>query len=166
MNHDYAHCLDFKSTCPDSCFRAQLVREIEEVGLYGIPVTWGHFKGTEDCEIATKEQEFKRKHSYIGQNVRWIRKRNFVTQEQLSLEAGTSQGRISAIERGDTLPTCAEIVGIANFFGVSFDSILRKDGIMIEEGTERFKLREENNYLKAQNKELKDKLNHRRKNNG
>ena len=54
MNHDYAHCLDFREDCPKKCFRAQLVRDLKRYGkLYpyavNTPVSWLHFAGTEEC---------------------------------------------------------------------------------------------------------------------
>ena len=51
MNHDYAHCLDWKPTCPKKCFRAQLVRDLNrnKIRLHGIPISWVHFKGTDEC---------------------------------------------------------------------------------------------------------------------
>ena len=57
MNHDYAHCLDFSKDCPKECFRAQLTMDLKRrIDLGGIPLTWMHFKGTEECkmrEVAT-----------------------------------------------------------------------------------------------------------------
>lgn len=57
MNHDNAHCLDFKKNCPKKCFRAQLVREVEQSEeLKEIPLTWAHFKGTEECPRGKKNE--------------------------------------------------------------------------------------------------------------
>jgi len=50
MNHDYAHCLDCKKDCPESCFRAQLTREVATNELlWNIPLSWMHFEGTKEC---------------------------------------------------------------------------------------------------------------------
>ena len=49
MNHDYAHCADFKDECPKDCFRAQLVRDLENIPIW-YRVSWMHFKGTEECK--------------------------------------------------------------------------------------------------------------------
>lgn len=58
MNHDYAHCLDMKKDCPKSCFRAQLTREVERRSdLQGIPLTWTHFKGTDECPKVKRKEE-------------------------------------------------------------------------------------------------------------
>lgn len=51
MNHDFAHCLDYnKERCPEGCFRAMLTKELEaRPDLVGIPFTFAHFKGTQEC---------------------------------------------------------------------------------------------------------------------
>ena len=49
MNHDYAHCVDFKDDCPKECFRAQLARDLENVPIW-YPVSWMHLKGMEECK--------------------------------------------------------------------------------------------------------------------
>lgn len=97
-------------------------------------------------------------YSFIGKNIQWMRKRSFVTQEQLAFESNVSQSRVSLIETGRAIPTCEEIIGIANFFGVSFDALLREDGRMKEAGSKWYELKEENNKLRAENSELKRKL--------
>ena len=53
MIHDYAHCLDFRKTCPDRCFRAQLVRDLDQLP-YPQMVDWAHFKDSDEC-IMKKE---------------------------------------------------------------------------------------------------------------
>ena len=51
MNHDYAHCSDFSKDCPSKCFRAELVRDLHRRNdLWAKPVSWMHFKGTEECK--------------------------------------------------------------------------------------------------------------------
>lgn len=52
MNHDYAHCIDFTDNCPKKCFRAQLVRDLNDnrdqyPPTY--PVSWMSMKGTNEC---------------------------------------------------------------------------------------------------------------------
>ena len=36
MNHDYVHCLDYTEDCPEECFRAMLVRDLQKIN----PVIW------------------------------------------------------------------------------------------------------------------------------
>ena len=49
MNHDATHCLDYKKSCPKSCYRAQLTKELKNI-YYPLPVSRAHFKGTKECE--------------------------------------------------------------------------------------------------------------------
>lgn len=51
MNHDDAHCLDLQKSCPDSCYRAKLTRDLKKrFDLFGVPVAWTHFRGTQECK--------------------------------------------------------------------------------------------------------------------
>ena len=34
MNHDNAHCLDYKDDCPKECFRGQLVRDLQTASFH------------------------------------------------------------------------------------------------------------------------------------
>lgn len=56
MNHDYdyAHCLDYevnKSRCPKTCFRAELVRDLNENPIHWKYTSWMHFAGTDECPL-------------------------------------------------------------------------------------------------------------------
>ena len=56
MNHDYAHCSDYRKDCPKECFRAQLVRDLKQrTDLFGLPFTWMSFKGTKECKKEVTE---------------------------------------------------------------------------------------------------------------
>ena len=46
MNHDYAHCSDYCKRCPDSCFRAQLAKDLKN---WPYPVTMASLKYTSYC---------------------------------------------------------------------------------------------------------------------
>lgn len=48
MNHDATHCLDYRKTCPASCYRAQLTKELRTI-VYLLPVSWAHFRGSKIC---------------------------------------------------------------------------------------------------------------------
>lgn len=51
MNHDNAHCLDFRPDCPKDCFRAQLNRDLKSrIDMLGLPFAWMRFKGTKECK--------------------------------------------------------------------------------------------------------------------
>lgn len=49
MNHDYAHCIDYKDDCPKECFRAELVRDLKEQKIRY--ASWMSFKGTDECKL-------------------------------------------------------------------------------------------------------------------
>lgn len=53
MNHDYAHCADFKPSCPRNCFRAKLERDLRTNGMnyVGIPISYVHFKESGMCQM-------------------------------------------------------------------------------------------------------------------
>ena len=59
MNHDYAHCLDFKPSCPRSCFRARLARDLQtNMEQYiGMTFSYMRFRGSGLCQIEDDEQE-------------------------------------------------------------------------------------------------------------
>jgi hypothetical protein len=57
MNHDYTHCADYKkSTCPKSCFRAQLVEDLNRIH-YSLPVSYANLKGTSYCPKWPEKKE-------------------------------------------------------------------------------------------------------------
>ena len=56
MNHDATHCWDYKKgTCPKSCFRAQLTKDLKEI-IYLLPVSWAHFRGTRECPLPKQQK--------------------------------------------------------------------------------------------------------------
>ena len=58
MNHDTAHCLDYKDDCPKECYRGQLVRDLQANGKIMI-VAWMSFEGTDEC-MKEKKNELRR----------------------------------------------------------------------------------------------------------
>lgn len=61
MNHDEAHCADFrKSRCSKRCYRARLTRELFEMKargeLKGVPMSFAHFKGTDACPMEGEKE--------------------------------------------------------------------------------------------------------------
>lgn len=57
MNHDYAHCSDFAKKCPKKCFRAQLVRDLEQQTPYPLRVSYIAFGQTDECPKRKKGEE-------------------------------------------------------------------------------------------------------------
>lgn len=62
MYHDYGHCLSYDpETCPPTCFRAQLGEDLRNrPEMWGIPLTFADFRGTEECRKAWKEEQCER----------------------------------------------------------------------------------------------------------
>lgn len=55
MNHDYAHCADYKEKiCPKECFRGQLTKGDLGIRPELLYCSYKSFKGTEECPL--KEQ--------------------------------------------------------------------------------------------------------------
>ena len=49
MNHDATHCADYnRKLCPKKCYRAELTEELKHIH-YLLPISYAHFKGTEEC---------------------------------------------------------------------------------------------------------------------
>ena len=53
MNHDYAHCLEYKKgkCLKKTCFRAELVEDLKNYIGDSSVVTWASLKGTKYCEM-------------------------------------------------------------------------------------------------------------------
>ena len=62
----------------------------------------------------------------VGQNVRNLRKRRGLSQEELSFECELHRTYISGVERGIRNPTVAVLAKIAAGLGVTPDELLRK----------------------------------------
>lgn len=56
MNHDNAHCLDYTSECPTTCYRAKLTQELKDNPSIARFVSWMHLLGTEDCRKRGNEK--------------------------------------------------------------------------------------------------------------
>lgn len=62
MNHDYAHCINYKDDCPMSCFRAQLVADLSK-NYPTLAVSWMDFEESEECPKGKTEELKKVKKS-------------------------------------------------------------------------------------------------------
>ena len=56
MNHDYAHCSDYRDDCPKECFRGELVRDLKANPNAQRFTTWSHLYGTDLCMKETHEK--------------------------------------------------------------------------------------------------------------
>ena len=75
---------------------------------------------------------------YIGVNIKRLRLKKQITQEQLSLAMGVSCAAVSKWERENTLPDISLLPLLANYFGVSIDELMGYDAARIEDEINKF----------------------------
>lgn len=75
---------------------------------------------------------------YIGANIKRLRLKKQITQEQLSLALGVSCAAVSKWERENTLPDISLLPLLANYFGVSIDELMGYDAARIEDEINKF----------------------------
>ena len=66
---------------------------------------------------------------YLSENLKFLRKQNNLTQEEMAEIIGISPQSISKWERGDTYPDITLLPALANLFKVSVDALLGMDKI-------------------------------------
>lgn len=74
--------------------------------------------------------------SYIGENIKRLRRQKDITQETLAERMHVSAAAVSKWERGETLPDISMVIPLALYFGVSTDEIL---GLNAAENEERIR---------------------------
>jgi transcriptional regulator with XRE-family HTH domain len=77
----------------------------------------------------------------VGQNVKRIRLKNGLTQEQLAERSGFTQQYISGLERGRRNPTVVTVFELAQALGAGYLELLMPDDEAGEEGDARNKPR-------------------------
>ena len=65
----------------------------------------------------------------IGENLKRLRKRRNITQEELATRLGVSFQAVSKWERGDTYPDITMLPALANFFSVTIDELIGMEDI-------------------------------------
>lgn len=70
---------------------------------------------------------------YIGQNIRFLRKRKGLNQTQLGEYLGITKGAVSGYESGASLPGIETLVKVGELLDVSLDELVFRD--MESEGT-------------------------------
>ncbi len=65
---------------------------------------------------------------FFHSNIRYLRERKRMSQEELSLQLNLSRNKLQALESGKTInPSAADMVGFSEYFKVSIDSLLKVD---------------------------------------
>ncbi len=70
----------------------------------------------------------------IGENIRALRQRKGLTQEQVALQLGVSYQAVSKWENGTNTPDIALLPEIAALFGVTIDALFGRETLPIPEG--------------------------------
>jgi transcriptional regulator with XRE-family HTH domain len=63
----------------------------------------------------------------IGKNIRYLRKKNGLTQEDLAEETGITRAAVGSYEEGRAVPRLEGLLDIASYFGHTLDEIVRTD---------------------------------------
>ena len=58
-------------------------------------------------------------------NLKYLRKKNGYTQEQIAERIGVSRQAVAKWERGETLPDIDNVISLAGVYGVTVDSLVR-----------------------------------------
>ncbi len=75
---------------------------------------------------------------YLGENIRRLRLKKQITQEQLAVAMGVSCAAVSKWERENTLPDISLLPNLAQYFGVTIDELMGYDEAKIKREIEQF----------------------------
>ena len=113
MNHNAAHCSDYREgDCPATCYRALLTRELRKMNREQI-VPWAHFKGTEECgksHLDTRRERFA-----------FARERAGLSQMKAHIKSGVALSTIKAYESEEAKvlnPRWNILYSLAKLYGV------------------------------------------------
>ena len=76
-------------------------------------------------------KKIKLNKSYIGAEVRGLRAKYDINQEELSKQTGIDLYELKKIENGFKMPNLKEIVNICNFFRIGTQEFLEYDEVWI-----------------------------------
>lgn len=68
----------------------------------------------------------------IGENIRWLRERQHLTQEELAKKMNVGRSTICSWELGDRSPKFKDALRLAQYFGVDIDDLLTGN-VMLQE---------------------------------
>ncbi|WP_367390539.1 helix-turn-helix domain-containing protein [Lewinella sp. LCG006] len=73
------------------------------------------------------KQDKQISNSYLAANLRFLRKRKKLSQEELAVEVGLNRGNIASYENGSAEPKISNLLRIAEFFGISLIDLAQRD---------------------------------------
>ncbi|MFN7118957.1 MAG: helix-turn-helix transcriptional regulator [Saprospiraceae bacterium] len=65
--------------------------------------------------------------SLLAQNIRYLRKRQELSQEELALRVGLNRGNIASYENGTAEPKICNLLKLAQIFGIAITDLTQKD---------------------------------------
>lgn len=86
---------------------------------------------------------------YIGGNLRILREKRKLTQEELGKEIALSTSAVSNIENAISQPSVASLIKFAEFFGVDVDYFLNENNKELAELELKVKLRTAEEFLRT-----------------
>lgn len=75
----------------------------------------------------TVKQEKQISCHYLATNLRFLRKRRKLSQEELAIHIGLNRGNIASYENGSAEPRISNLLRLATFFGVSLIDLAQRD---------------------------------------
>ena len=75
-------------------------------------------------------------NNLIGKRIAERRKSLGITGQQIKDQIGISTGHLSGIEKGDSLPSAAALIGLSKILNCSVDWILKGESLISEEHNE------------------------------
>ena len=75
----------------------------------------------------TVKQEKQITSHYLAGNLRFLRKRRKLSQEELGLQIGLNRGNIASYENGSAEPKIGNLLRMAEFFGISLIDLAQRD---------------------------------------
>lgn len=73
------------------------------------------------------KQEKQTNGHYIAANLRFLRKRKKLSQEELAAKLGLNRGNIASYENGSAEPRISNLLRMAEFFGISLIDLAQRD---------------------------------------
>lgn len=73
------------------------------------------------------KQEKQVSTHYLAANLKFLRKRKKLSQEELALQLGLNRGNIASYENGSAEPRISNLLRMADFFGISLIDLAQRD---------------------------------------
>jgi len=133
--------------------------------LFGKMVSWDSFPSESDNPSPIKENDMqlaKNVLEVLPARIKVTRKYCKSSQLQLAIAAGLTQGNVSDIERGNTIPTCENLIALSAAFGNKIEVWLSYDNSIVnnmELGPEGYEIFSQLKKIESLRKERNSEVN-------